>query len=240
MIVQCSRCHLRHDLTGRPPDTEISCRCGAPLRLPPDGGETAALTCPQCGGQADNSLARCQHCDSALATVRCPTCFGLAFDGNVHCSHCGGSLEAPGVVTHETGRQPLPCPTCRTDLDATVIDKTLIDLCADCGGVWLDHAAFEKLIHDKKFVDLASALNIPGWTAQQATVLPSEKESPSLYDRRQGTGRLGHRRRLLRRYPRGSLSQEATGHGQALQGCVQRRDSRADNRRAAGLAYVGS
>jgi Zn-finger nucleic acid-binding protein len=80
-------------------------------------------------------------------------------------------------VTHENGRQPLPCPTCRTDLDATVIDKTLIDLCANCGGVWVDHAAFEKLISDRTFSDLASALNIPGWAAQQSTAIPSDKDA---------------------------------------------------------------
>ncbi|NNF67992.1 MAG: hypothetical protein HKM98_10840, partial [Gammaproteobacteria bacterium] len=174
MIVQCDNCHLRHDISSRPPGTRVSCRCGALLKLAPVGGDTSALTCPQCGGQADRKLARCQHCESALATVRCASCFGLAFRGNVHCPQCGGSLASPAVVVHDTGRQALPCPRCKSDMDATVVDKTLIDLCADCGGVWLDHSAFETLIREQEYSALTSALNIPG-SATQATYQQIEK-----------------------------------------------------------------
>ncbi len=197
MIVQCQRCHLRHDLTGRPPGTDISCRCGAALNLAPAGGETVALTCPQCGGSADESLARCQHCDSALATIRCPTCFGLAFDGNVHCPHCGDSLASPAVVDHDTGRQPLPCPRCSTDLDAMVVDKTLIDACPDCGGLWLDHTAFESIVQSRQFSDLSSALNIPTWNRQENHFQASEKDA--LYVRCPVCEHFMHRRNYARR-----------------------------------------
>lgn len=197
MIVQCQHCHLRHDLTGRPHGTSVSCRCGARLALPEKDLETVALTCPQCGGQADKNRARCQHCDSALATIRCASCFGMAFKGNVHCPHCGGSLDAPAVVTHETGREPLPCPRCRTDLDATVIDKTLIDACAPCGGVWLDHTAFETLLDGRKFTDLSAALNLPGWEVRQVPATPSEKDQ--LYVPCPVCEQLMHRRNYAKR-----------------------------------------
>ena len=197
MIVQCGRCHLRHDLSGRPPGTTVSCRCGAPLKIAPQGGETVALTCPQCGGQADKNLARCLHCDSALATIRCPSCFGLAFEGNVHCPHCGGSLASPLVVTHDNGREPQPCPRCRTDLDATVIDKTLIDCCSECGGIWMDHTAFETMIQNRRFTDLSSTLNIPGYQASPTQYQVSDKDS--MYVRCPGCDHFMHRRNYAKR-----------------------------------------
>ncbi|MDH3588575.1 MAG: zf-TFIIB domain-containing protein [Gammaproteobacteria bacterium] len=197
MIVQCRRCHLRHDLTGRPRGTIVSCRCGAPLELAPQGGESVALTCPQCAGQADQNLSRCQHCDSALATIRCATCFGLAFDGNAHCPHCGSSLDSPAVVAHDSGREPLPCPSCRSDLDALVIDKTLIDGCSNCGGIWLDHTAFEKLLDNRKFAGLSANLNIPGWKTSQKQYQASEKDS--LYVRCPVCEHFMHRRNYAKR-----------------------------------------
>lgn len=197
MLVQCPRCHLRHDLTGRPPGTAVSCRCGALMRLPPDGIETTALTCPQCGGQADKTHGRCLHCNSALATIRCPSCFGMAFKGNVHCPQCGDSLKAPAVVTHDTGRDPLPCPRCRNDLDATVIDKILVDVCAPCGGVWLDHNAFETLVQGRKFSDLSKKLNIPGYEVQPAKLKQSEKDE--LYVRCPICELFMHRRNYAKR-----------------------------------------
>ncbi len=168
MIVQCLRCHLRHDLAGRPPNTQISCRCGAPLEVAPPATATP-LTCPQCGGQVDDGRTRCLHCETALATVRCPACFGLAFDGDEHCPHCGASMASPGVVTHDTGREPMPCPRCRTDLDATVVNKTLIDGCDACGGVWLDHRAFETLVRNRRYAQLTVSLNVPPWNRSQRT-----------------------------------------------------------------------
>ncbi|MDH3645878.1 MAG: zf-TFIIB domain-containing protein [Gammaproteobacteria bacterium] len=99
-------------------------------------------------------------------------------------------------MTHDTGREPLPCPRCRTDLDATVIDKSLIDLCANCGGVWLDHSAFESLIRERKFADVTTTLNIPGWATQQTY---QQVEKDQLYVRCPICEQFMHRRNFAKR-----------------------------------------
>lgn len=39
----------------------------------------------------------------------------------------------------------LDCPVCRAALREVVLDDTLIDMCAHCGGVWLDRGELERL-----------------------------------------------------------------------------------------------
>ena len=43
MIVECSGCHLRYDVTGRPPGTQARCRCGTVFVLPPPPAEAQAM-----------------------------------------------------------------------------------------------------------------------------------------------------------------------------------------------------
>ena len=150
MIVECPGCHLRYDLTGRPPGTRMRCRCRHEFVLPAVGEEGATLSCPGCGGKSSASQTRCQYCGIALASVRCPRCFALAFAGAVHCAECGGTLAAPARAFHEDGSAALRCPRCRAALVASVVSGTLVDWCEGCGGLWLDHEVLEKTIEGER------------------------------------------------------------------------------------------
>ena len=197
MLVQCNNCHLSHEIFGRPPGTTIVCRCDAELQLPETGDNALALTCPQCGGQADKDLARCVHCESALATVRCANCYGLAFEGHAHCFQCGGSMEYPAAVVHETGRNVLPCPRCRCDLITEVVENTLVDGCRECGGIWLDLTAFERMREEReKFEAFVGELNIPTGANSRRV---SEAQSDQQYVRCPLCDHFMHRRNFARR-----------------------------------------
>ena len=150
MIVECPRCTLRYDVTGRPPGTRGRCRCGATFQLPDRDADAGAVSCPGCGGATSPKHSRCEYCGIALAVVRCPKCFALQFEGASHCSGCGGSLANPARNVHEDGATPLNCPRCQKDLEASLAGDTLMDQCAHCGGLWLDHTVFDSLAAERE------------------------------------------------------------------------------------------
>ncbi len=150
MIVECPRCTLRYDVTGRPPGTRGRCRCGATFTLPDRDAEATAVSCPKCGGATSPKHNRCDYCGIALAVVRCPRCFALQFEGLSHCGGCGGSLANPARNVHEDGDTPLNCPRCQNDLEASLAGETLMDQCTDCGGLWLDHTVFDALTAERE------------------------------------------------------------------------------------------
>lgn len=47
---------------------------------------------------------------------------------------------------NEDGAESRPCPRCRTasNLEGLLAGDMLVDHCGRCGGLWLDHAVFEK------------------------------------------------------------------------------------------------
>lgn len=149
MIVECPGCHLRYDMTGRPPGTKVRCRCGREYVLPSPSTSAEALACPQCGAPAHSSETLCRYCGSALATARCPRCFGLLFQGAQHCSHCGAAVDVPARAATDEGHTQRQCPRCaherQADLVAHLVSETLLDQCPECGGVWVDQTAFERL-----------------------------------------------------------------------------------------------
>ncbi len=153
MIVECPGCQSRYDVTGRPAGTRARCRCGTTFVLSPPGEFAATLNCPQCGAACDPARPRCTYCAATLAVVACARCFGRAFQGAKHCQHCGASVEAPARAS-DGKPSARSCPRCgsagtRNALTAHLVAETLVDECADCGGVWVDGAAFERVVKDK-------------------------------------------------------------------------------------------
>ena len=105
------------------------------------------MQCPQCGASTDPTKPQCQYCSSALALARCPRCFGMVFTGARHCRHCGVRVEEPAVRhMREDREESRPCPRCKgQDLEGLLAGDMLVDHCEKCGGLWLDHAVFEKI-----------------------------------------------------------------------------------------------
>ena len=103
----------------------------------------------------------CSYCGTRLATVQCGRCFGAMFDGSKYCPHCG----AAGAQKRATDLEKLSCPRCKTPrrkpfMDPFELHGTHLDECASCGGVWIDHAAFERICDDAEAQ--ADALNMLG------------------------------------------------------------------------------
>ena len=63
------------------------------------------------------------------------------FAGSRFCAHCGAE------VTRELldDATPLPCPRCRTPMQALRLGTTTARECGACGGLWLDPASLQKL-----------------------------------------------------------------------------------------------
>jgi Zn-finger nucleic acid-binding protein len=150
MIVECPSCHLRYDLAGRPPGTRVRCRCKHEFTLPATTVDSATLSCPSCGGKSSPTATRCEYCGVSLASVRCPRCFALAFAGAKHCAQCGAALTAPARAFHADGSSAMHCPRCRTALTADLVSQTPVDQCDRCGGLWLDHQVFERVLEERR------------------------------------------------------------------------------------------
>jgi len=152
MIVECPGCHLRYDVTGRPPGTRARCRCGALFSLPEAAEDAGSLACPSCGAPSPPSAKQCTYCGTGLATARCARCFALLFRGVKHCGQCGARTEVPARAVHEQGQSERACPRCSEraprPMVAHIVAGTLLDQCDACGGIWLDQTAFERLTEE--------------------------------------------------------------------------------------------
>lgn len=143
-VRKCGGCGLVVELDpGRLADA-ATCRCGA--LLPPASTTAGMLQCPFCAAPAARGAHRCDHCASHLKTLRCPACFALEFVGSRHCASCGGGLEA--LTSAEA--LALSCPRCRVPLLGQAMAGTAVASCADCGGLWLDHATFSKVRRERE------------------------------------------------------------------------------------------
>jgi len=105
----------------------------------------SSLRCPGCGAPADSDAARCAYCGSALATVTCASCFAPMFAGSRFCANCG----AEATRDHVDEDTPLKCPRCREDMQALRLGHTAARECAQCGGLWLDLNALDRLTSER-------------------------------------------------------------------------------------------
>ena len=148
MIITCSGCNSRYDVTGRRAGTRARCRCGTVVTIPKLSDSAEMLRCPGCGAPSSPENVSCSYCQAVLAVVACPGCFGRVFAGSKHCQHCGAEMLAaaqgdPEAASHRK------CPRCAGDaskhantdkapeLTAHLLGETLLDECSACGGVWL-------------------------------------------------------------------------------------------------------
>jgi Zn-finger nucleic acid-binding protein len=157
VIITCSGCNSRYDVTGRRAGTRARCRCGTVLCIPKSIDSAEMLHCPGCGAPTSPDDVSCSYCKAVLAVVACPSCFGRVFVGSKHCQHCGAEMLLPAQGDLETSSHR-KCPRCTSnvaqenkpsELVAHLLNETLLDECGVCGGVWLEAAAFEKLIKSR-------------------------------------------------------------------------------------------
>jgi Zn-finger nucleic acid-binding protein len=174
MIVECPACHSRYDVTGRPAGTRARCRCGNVFALPEPSRDAALLGCPQCGAGVAADAHRCAYCSAELLVKACPRCFARIFHGAKHCSHCGADTVAPAMAGADGQARVRACPRCEqaSSLVARLVGDVLLDGCGECGGVWLDAGALERLISERRDVSVEALLGVksaPNTVTQQAT-----------------------------------------------------------------------
>lgn len=154
MITECPGCHARYDVTGRPPGTRVRCRCGTGFSLPKPVTEADRMRCPSCGAPATQMATVCKHCQTALKIKACPRCFARMFVGAKHCDQCGADVIAPAHADADGIAQKRQCPRCSKDadapLDGRLVANTLLDECAQCHGIWVDAAAVERIIQERR------------------------------------------------------------------------------------------
>ena len=52
-------------------------------------------------------------------------------------------------IHKETGEELLLCPRCKVYMDKLVKNDVVIDVCARCGGMWVDAGEIQKLAEIK-------------------------------------------------------------------------------------------
>ena len=82
------------------------------------------------------------------------------FIGSKHCPRCG----AAAAPAEPTGLPALKCPRCRVEMQSLAIGVTQVRECAQCEGLWVEVASFEKICADRE---------------QQAAVLGAASSAPA-------------------------------------------------------------
>jgi Zn-finger nucleic acid-binding protein len=160
VVITCLKCN-RHVNTGTAaPGDVVQCRCGLALMVPEGPAAAGKMNCPACGAPVDPDLARCNYCDTKLATVICPRCFGAVFEGVRHCPHCGEALSERMVIHHgdETEHR---CPRCNEVLRVEVVAGTPLERCPACEGLWVDRETAERLYKDREQADPVRKMTRP-------------------------------------------------------------------------------
>jgi len=75
--------------------------------------------------------------------VKCPHCGGKVNVKGATCPHCVGGRASPA----DKSRQPM-CPRCHVSLIHYAYRNRDLDMCPQCGGVWLDRGEFRDLTRE--------------------------------------------------------------------------------------------
>ncbi len=117
----------------------------APLRKPPrliKSRDTARQVrigeCPRCEGQALDELMRCPRCAGELLDEQ------SVEDLAVTRLRLEGRADLMRMVA-EFGRKSCDCPRCGRRMAEVAIKGETVDLCAGCGGLWLDGGEYLRI-----------------------------------------------------------------------------------------------
>jgi len=150
MIVECPGCKSHYDVSGRPSGTRARCRCGTSFVLPDPPDQAGLLACPVCGAPVPPTNHTCEHCRTQLLVRACPRCFARVFHGARHCSHCGAETAAPAAADPDGNATARRCPRCDQHLIGRLVSDVLLDECDGCGGVFVDAAALERILKERR------------------------------------------------------------------------------------------
>jgi Zn-finger nucleic acid-binding protein len=100
-----------------------------------------AFNCPNCGAAVAPDCRSCSYCKSAIAVRVCPSCFGSASVGMTHCPHCGAEVANSEPEEADAFR----CPRCEANLAPIRVGKHTLQICNQCGGLWVDKSAFQAI-----------------------------------------------------------------------------------------------
>ena len=121
--------------------------------VPQEDGE---MHCPKCEGAT-----LVKRTTKNIELDRCPSCKGLWFDQNELSAVLGvpseTALEIPSFSTHHSD---INCPKCNKGLSEFCYPgtTTLVDVCIDCHGTWLDNLEWKEIILAR---DIKNQINCP-------------------------------------------------------------------------------
>ncbi|MEZ4403097.1 MAG: zf-TFIIB domain-containing protein [Kofleriaceae bacterium] len=147
MILACTGCDSRYDVSGYPAGQQFRCRCGTVTSLARARAEAGLLACPRCGAGVSPADAQCAYCRAELLLKACPRCLSRVFHGHKHCPECGTTIDH---AAHGDARPDAPCPRCDQPLHGRLVDDIVIDECRQCAGVFLDRLAIERVVTDRR------------------------------------------------------------------------------------------
>jgi Zn-finger nucleic acid-binding protein len=72
------------------------------------------------------------------------------FHGAKFCGHCGAKVTVPAEAHADGTASARVCPRCGTKLVARLISDVLLDECPSCHGVFVDMAALERILTERR------------------------------------------------------------------------------------------
>ena len=111
------------------------------------------LACPRCGAAVPESSPSCAYCSAPLLLKACPECLARVFHGHTYCPNCSAGLDDRAGERRERS-----CPRCKAALRARAVGDLVLDDCDHCGGTFVDRAALEKLLADRRGARAESVL----------------------------------------------------------------------------------
>ena len=171
MILACPACDSRYDVTGHDAGQKFRCRCGEVITL---AAKTQAgkLACPQCGAGVATSAKTCDHCSAHLLLKGCPRCMSRVFHGHKHCPDCGAQLDVAAISDAHADRM---CPRCPNPLHPRTVGDVVIDECATCHGIFLDHVAVQRVVTDRQQARAEAILGMLPSTETSQALPPGAK-----------------------------------------------------------------
>lgn len=175
MILACTGCDGRYDVTGYPVGQQFRCRCGTINTLAAPAKQAGQLACPQCGAGVAPTASDCAHCNHHLLVKACPRCLSRVFHGHKHCPECGSELSIAATQEKTADRT---CPRCQHGMSPRLVSDMVIDECMQCRGLFLDQVAVQRVITDRQQARAEALLgSLPSTVAADRP----EKQTGKLY-----------------------------------------------------------
>jgi Zn-finger nucleic acid-binding protein len=72
------------------------------------------------------------------------------FHGARHCSECGAETTLPAAAGPDGDAAQRACPRCDAALVGQLVGDVLVDMCEACNGVFIDTAALERILTERR------------------------------------------------------------------------------------------